>query len=321
MFKKDLTIPRALLIAEAAERRLLENHIMIPEIKNKIKIYRSGYNGEKTIKHYLEQIPDKKYYIFHGLRFPVGNTFFQIDALLLSPKNILILEGKNHSGIIRIGKNQMIHEFSDIREVYENPVSQAIRHKIQLKNMLEYNNFPSIPIGFYVVVSRTSTEVIIEPGYNEAQEKVCRAYDLLKKIDDTEKNFKDDRLNKKTMEKVIYLLLTKHTPENSNILKPLGLTRSDFRTGVQCPICLFIPMNYDRQKWICPICQCISKDAFLHAINDFFLLINPYMTNQELQWFLHLPTSRSASYIFSLIKLPYTGNTRDRIYHQPKDFL
>ncbi|MGG1676332.1 nuclease-related domain-containing protein [Neobacillus sp. NRS-1170] len=320
MFRKDLTIPRALLQAEAAERRIIENHIMMPEIKKKIKILRSGYNGEKTIRHYLEQIPDKKYLIFQGLRFPVGNTFFQIDALLLSPKNILMFEGKNHSGTLRIGKNQMIHENCDIREIYENPVSQAIRHKILLKNLLESNNIPKVPIGFFVAVCRTSTEVIIEPGYKEAEEKVCRAYDILNRIAVTEKSFTEEIFNKKQIEKVSQLLLTKHTPEISNILKQIGINKSDIRPGVQCPLCLFIPMSYDRQKWICPNCQCISKDAFLQAIYDYFLLINPHITNQQLCWFLKLPTPRAASYIFSLLNFPYTGNSRGRTYHQPHPF-
>ncbi|MDN3017641.1 nuclease-related domain-containing protein [Paenibacillus sp. BSR1-1] len=320
MFRKDLTVPIALLQVEAAERRIIENHIMMPEIKKKIKILRSGYNGEKTIKHYLEQIPDNKYHIFHGLRFPVGNTFFQIDALLLSPKIILMFEGKNHSGILRIGKNQMIHENGDIREVYENPVSQAIRHKILLKNLLESNHTPKVPIGFFIAVCRTSTEVIIESGYREAEEKICRAYDILHRIDLTEKYFKEEIFNKKQIEKVSQLLLTKHTPESSNILKQIGINKSDIRTGVQCPICFFIPMIYDRQKWTCPNCQCISKEAFLQAIYDYFLLIDPHITNQQLCWFLNLPTPRSASYLFSLLKFPYTGNSRDRIYHQPHPF-
>ncbi|MCL6570356.1 MAG: NERD domain-containing protein [Bacillus sp. (in: Bacteria)] len=77
----------------------------MPDIKAKIRIIRSGYNGEKTIKYYLEKIPEQKYHIFYGLRLPIGNTFFQIDVLLLSPKLILILDAKNNLGTLRFEKN------------------------------------------------------------------------------------------------------------------------------------------------------------------------------------------------------------------------
>src|SRR4051812_45304684 len=97
----ELTPPTFLLQAEALERRIPENHRKMQDVKAKIRILRSGYNGEKTMKYYLEQIPEPKYHIFYGLRLPIGNTFFQIDALLLSQKLIITLDAKNHSGTLR----------------------------------------------------------------------------------------------------------------------------------------------------------------------------------------------------------------------------
>ncbi|WP_081798015.1 nuclease-related domain-containing protein [Neobacillus dielmonensis] len=38
--------------------------------------------------------------MFHGLRLPIGKTFFQIDALMFSPKVIIPLETKNYSGTL-----------------------------------------------------------------------------------------------------------------------------------------------------------------------------------------------------------------------------
>jgi hypothetical protein len=203
LFVKNLEIPKILLQTEALEGRLAKNHFKMPDIKAKIRILRSGYNGEKVINHHIGQIPYQKYHIFHDLRLPIGITYFQIDALLLSPKLILILDGKNHSGTLRFEKNQMIQEYLDTREVYENPISQVNRHKILLKYWLEKYHISFIPIESYVVVTKSSTEIIISPGYSEAEEKVCKANDLLTKIANLEGNFKKEFLSPTAIEKVV----------------------------------------------------------------------------------------------------------------------
>jgi Nuclease-related domain len=320
LFAKDLEMPIPLEQAEALKSRISENHIMRPEIEGKIRVLRSGYNGEKTINYYLGLIPIKKYLIFHDLRLPVGETFFQIDALLLSSKSIIILDGKNHAGALIFEKNQMIQEFNETKEVYENPISQSLRHKILLKYLFEQYQIPPIPIEYFVVVCRVSTLIKISPGYREAEERVCRAYDLLKKIEEVEKLHNKECINSRTAEKVKKLFLTKHTPKRSDFLKIFGIHESEIYTGVHCPNCSFIPMNYKRKSWICPKCQFISHDAHLKAINDYFLLIKTSTTNKEILRFLHLPSPRSTRYLLSLIKLPYTGNKRARVYHQPQSF-
>ncbi|HEY2419799.1 MAG TPA: nuclease-related domain-containing protein, partial [Neobacillus sp.] len=80
---------------------------MMGEIEEKIRILNSGYQGEKTLNYFLGLIPEKKYHIFHGLRLPIGKYYFQIDAILLSPKLIILLEAKNNSGTLTIEKHQM----------------------------------------------------------------------------------------------------------------------------------------------------------------------------------------------------------------------
>jgi len=105
---------------------------------------------------------------------------------MLSPKLILIIEGKNHSGNLQIQRDQMIQEYLDTREVLENPISQAHRHKILLRYWLNQYRFPPIRIEYLVVVSKTQTEVKICPDYPEARQVICKADDLLRKIEEIE---------------------------------------------------------------------------------------------------------------------------------------
>jgi hypothetical protein len=60
----------------------------------------AGYRGENSIDYPLSSLPDKKYFIFHDLRLPYKNQFFQIDTLLASTKHFVILEVKNIAGTV-----------------------------------------------------------------------------------------------------------------------------------------------------------------------------------------------------------------------------
>ncbi|PFP24475.1 hypothetical protein COJ96_20680 [Bacillus sp. AFS073361] len=317
MIEMELAPPNFLLQVEALERRLAENHRKMPEIKSKIRILRSGYNGEKTLKYYLDQIPVHKYHIFYGLRLPIGNTYFQIDALLLSQKLIIIIDAKNHSGMLRFEKKQMIHEYADNRDIYENPVAQVNRHEILLRHSFEYDKVPQIPIANLVTICKPSTEIIINQEYEEAEQKVIRAYDLLRKVDELEEAHTGKKLNKKTVYQIINLLLSQHTPQKIDILNYFQVSEDELISGVQCPRCLNIPMDYIRSKWICPKCLLFSKDAFINGINDYFLLIKPSFTNHELRKFLNMPSSRTTASNIPKRTLSYTGIKRGRIYHQP----
>lgn len=314
MFDKGFTMSKTLLQVQALKGRVEKNHHKIPEIEEKIKILKSGYNGEKVINYYLSQIPNEKYHIFHNLRLPNGDTFFQIDFLLLSSK-ILIIEGKNHSGTIYIEKNQMVQEGFDKKEIYENPITQANRHKILLSYLFHQNNISYIPIDYVTVFTRNTTEIKITPGYTEAEEKICKAGYLLKKIEEFEKTI----TNRKPQEiaEIRDLLLTKDTPIESNVLDTFQINKNEIIPGVRCPKCLFLPMGIKRNTWICPICDFKSKDAHLPAIQDYSLLINSFFTNSEIRNFLHLPSCRTTNYFLSLMDLNHTGNTSNRIYHFP----
>lgn len=314
LFDKQLTVPTELLQTEALLGRLRSDHPKRQEIESFIKIKRSGYNGEKAINYYLSLYPEKRFHIFHDLRLPLNGKFFQMDVVLLTVKGIILLEGKNHSGKLTIERNQMVQEFSEKREVYENPIAQAFRHKELLRYWLEKYQIPLLPIHYLVVISKSSTEVLISTDYKEAENKICKAYDLLKKIGEVEPYFTKECLDTKTMNKVRRLFLNKHTPKQTDILEKFNVNSEDVLNGVHCPYCLAIPMTYKQGKWVCSSCDKTSKDAYFKAVNDYFLLIKPTITNSEFRHFLEVPTSRATTYLLSLLTLPTRGVNRHRIY-------
>ncbi|GHI00286.1 nuclease-related domain-containing protein [Neobacillus kokaensis] len=317
MFVKDIEVPKLLEQVEALEGRIPENHHAIPEVKLKIKSLKSGFNGEKTINYYLGQLPQEKYHIFHDLRLPYGTGFFQIDALLLSRKIKLIFEGKNHSGKLHFDMNQMIQDYNENREIYENPISQVNRHKILLDYFLEQYQISRIPSDFYVMICKPTTEIIIQPGYTEGNKRIHRAGNLLKLIEANEKRFNWEFVNEESIENISSLLLQSHTPKEHDVLKMFKIEEEDIITGVHCPRCLRLPMTYHRMNWLCPYCQFVSKDAHLKAIKDHFLIYNTPLTNSKIRTFLHLPNTRITTHILSSVHLPHSGVSKGRIYLKP----
>jgi hypothetical protein len=129
---------------------------------------------------------------------------------------------------------------------------------------------------------------------------------------------KMDKLDAKELRKLKRLLLSKHTPENPDILKQFNLSPIEIPTGVKCPTCNFIPMEYRYGTWCCQKCNMKSKTAHIPAIDDYFLLIKPTITNAELRAFLHIDSISVAGKILSTMNLPFTGTYKDRVYYQPQ---
>lgn len=171
-----------------------------------------------------------------------------------------------------------------------------------------------------VVFTRSSSEIIITPGYKEAENKVCKSHDLLKKVEEIERYNKKVWMNEEDIFKFSDLLLKKNTPKRTDIFDSFKIPESDIITGVQCPTCFFAPMKYYRHKWICPTCQFISKDAHIRAIDDYCLIYRPWFTNSEIRNFLHLPSPRTVSYFLSFLNFTRIGHTSDSVYHHPKLF-
>ncbi|MGG5252229.1 nuclease-related domain-containing protein [Neobacillus sp. SM06] len=317
MIEKDLTKPIILLQHEAALRRLPANHRKREEIEHKRDTLNAGYKGEQRIQYFLSLLPEKRYHIFHDIRLPIGNSFFQIDALLLSPNANFIIEGKNNAGSLFLDKNQLAQEINSEHTIYQNPLTQVNRHKLLLNYLFEKYELPWPVFEHLVCISNQSATITISPGYHEAEKRVCKADNLLKKIDEYEKFYKKDQLDEKSIHKIKRFLLKKHTPNQINFLEKYDLGKSEILTGVQCPKCDRIGMNYQHGHWICPFCHTVSKNTHIQAIEDYFLLIKTSGNNAELREFLRLPSARIATYHLSQLHLSSTGTTKGKVYHQP----
>ncbi|WP_423802686.1 nuclease-related domain-containing protein [Neobacillus sp. SAB-20_R2A] len=318
---RELPVPQWLILTEALHYRLIPGHPKHPEVEKDLAKIKAGYKGELTLSYYVKQLPNEKYYIFHDLQLELNGIHFQIDTLLISRNYILIIEAKNIIGTLIFDNvfNQLIRINQDGSEdVFEDPRVQAETLRMLLGRFLAKYGINFLPIDQLVFFSNIKTNLKTNSNDINAFKKVCKRRDLFNKIEVFEKTFPQSKIDDNTLLKIANFLLSKHTPKKINILEKYGLTARDIISGVRCPQCLNIPMKYDKGKWHCSICQTTSKDAYIEAIKDHFLLIKPSITNAELRGLLHLPTNDTAQKILFRLHLPYEGKNKARLYFPSK---
>jgi hypothetical protein len=322
LLMKELTIPLRLILCEMLNQYLRRGHPKHTELERDIAKRWAGYWGEKALANYISELPQEKNLVFHDLQLQLHGTAFQIDTLLISQSYILIIEAKNITGTLYFDNvfNQLLRVNQDgTEESFEDPRVQCKRLQSLLNRWLVQHNLNLLPID-YLVFFKSTNKTILKTTLNSRSDfnKVCKGRDVFNKVDDCERRFKQVKVDTEKMNEIAQLLLSEHSPKPINILEEYSIMEKDTLNGVQCPNgnCSSIPMNYKRGTWICPKCQTSSKDGHIGALNIYFLLHKPTITNHECQTFLHLPTTNITQKILNSLNLPFTGHTKNRLYLQ-----
>ncbi|MCS0790241.1 NERD domain-containing protein [Cytobacillus firmus] len=275
---------------------------------------RAGYRG--TAGRLLFKFFGRKR-VLDGLRLSNGSQFFQIDTLLLTKEFAMILEVKNWNGTIFFEPefHQVIRIHNEKEETFYDPISQAEHKSRQLKKWLAANGFPDIPIEFAVIISSPST--IIKSPSKQTSSKVLHAHRLLSKLTSIEKSYSIERLNEKQIKKISHTLLKKHVEHEMDVMKFIKINPDTILTGVHCPQCGSLPMIYHWGQWRCPVCKTTSDTAHHQAVEDYFYLIKPSITNAEFLKFTHLTSVFSASRLLGQMNLQQGGEKKNRYYIKP----
>lgn len=317
MAKKDFEIPERLMKMEALRRRLLETHPIFPKIDGEYRRRLAGYRGEKSLLYYFSFLDDKKYRVLHNLRLPDSRSdhFFEIDTLIISSRLLIPIDAKNHRGELYFDElfDQLIQSYEDMKKSYDSPLAQINRHQFQLRQLLQTYKFPQIPITPLLVITNSSAIVSASQNHRQAH-KITKSPNLLNKFNQLEKQYKQEVLDSKQLQKLTRLLLKLHTPYDKNILEELGINEGELLKGVQCSKCGVLPMKRNQKKWVCISCGFSSKSAHHSAINDYKLLIGNTITNQKLRDFLQLTSRSAATRILQSYCLSYTGEKKGRVY-------
>ncbi|MBM7654725.1 nuclease-related domain-containing protein [Neobacillus cucumis] len=319
MVLKELTLPRRLLLSEILKKYLKRSHQRYPDLEKDLAKRWAGYWGEAALAHYVKELPQEKYIILHDLQLKLHDIHFQIDTLLISQTHILIIEAKNIIGVLYFDHvfKQLIRKNSDgTEESFEDPRIQCRRLQSLLTRWLIQHKLYFLPIDYLIFFKSTHKTILKTTGTGTDLTRICKGRDVFNKIEDSESRYKQVKINTEKLSEIAHFLLSRNSPIEIDLLKEYNLQETDLLLRVQCPLCDHISMDYQNGKWICPKCSTHSRDGHMEAINAYFLLIKPTISNHECQTILHIPTPNITRKLLISLHLPTTGHTKKRIYHQ-----
>ncbi len=317
---KSLQKPLQLRMNEGLVRRIHKQHDKIDMIKDDLLKRTAGFKGEKLLELQLRNLDQYKYQIYYGLRLPIGEQFFQIDALVVCNHFILILEVKNMAGTVIFDNqfHQLIRVLDNKEEGFQDPISQAKRHRLLLKSFLEKERIPPIPIFYYIVISKPST-IIKTTNKNGEPLKVIHLHQLPFTFLEFENMMEKEFLDKKQLNKLKRVLLKSHETLFPNKLR-FGIHDEEVKPGVFCSYCKNLGMIRLRTTWYCIHCKQKNQEAHVQAVLDYMLLMQKEVKNDEIQKFLQLESSSTVRYLIRRENIPHEGNYSARTYDLAKHF-
>lgn len=320
MIKKKQTTPRIILSHEAALVRLEANHTEVPEIQEKLSLWKAGFSGEKSMSYPLSLLNDKEYYIFHNLRLFNGINYFQIDILLATLKLLTILEIKNWKGTVLFDGEfkQVVRTINGTETGLMNPLTQAHLHQVQLTNWLQNNNFPSIPIQYLVVFSNASTIIKSVKYSNIVSNHVLHSYNVPIKLKEISNKYTKEVFTKSDIRRLTKVFLKSHEENNESFIERNHINIHDLKRGICCSVCNSFQLSKKYNFWYCHSCNSKVVDAHIHSVKHYALLVRDTFSIGEIAYFLNV--SRQSAYrMVKSMNLKAYKNGRKLIYHFPLD--
>lgn len=283
---------------------------------------RAGYKGELSLDFPLSFLSRQEHLIFHNLRIPDQNGFFQIDILILSSRFIAIVEVKNVFGqILFDSMGQVIRKTEEIEEGFTNPIDQVNLQHHRLLRWLRQFNFPPIPLEKVVVYSNPNTIIKNVTNNETVTETVIHKEKIQMKINEFIKKHPTKCLNQKQLMELSSQLLTANTSSEMDVMKKFQVEKDELIKGVICSECGSVPMLYKRGKWLCNNCAKVSKSAYKNALIDHALLISLFINNREARELLLLESDSVTRKLLQKEGLEQSGTTSGRRYKLNMDNL
>ncbi|RYM06648.1 NERD domain-containing protein [Sporolactobacillus sp. THM7-7] len=323
MIVKKRNTPRILRQLRALKSRLYNQHPQFSVIvQNEIR-RANGFKGEASVDYYLSDLLENDFFIFHDLRLPFNDDFFQIDTLILTHCYMAIIEIKNFAGSLYFDPvfSQMIRTLNGQEECFFDPIAQVKRQQMHLDKWMDLHQLPKLPIYYFIAISNPETLIKTPPGNSTVPGVVFHAHQVPEKIRSIRRAHRKERITADERKKISRYLTRYHTPYDIDILNKFHINEEELITGVGCPNCSAIPMKpANRGTWFCSSCGCTSINAHISATHDYFLLKSKTITNEQFRIWTHLKSRKTATRLLKNMRLPIFGAKRGTKYRQPPDF-
>src|SRR5690625_3965179 len=275
---------------EALNRRLPIHHPMKGRVEKDLRIKRTEVRGEKEVDYPLSFLDREDFFILHNLRLLDENGFFQIDTLLLNEKFFLILEVKNWYGTILFDKEGQVIRIGDdgIEEGFNNPITQAKLQVYRLRKWFRLLGIENLNLHYLVVIPFPSTIIKSLSPDCPVPEQVIHNQQLFFNINALDKLHESTHIRKDQMITLSKKLIDAHTPPTANLLEKYKMNKEQLIKGVVCTVCRTPGMIRKHKKWFCSKCNESSSSAHMESLNDYKLLIDDHISNQDIREFLQI---------------------------------
>ncbi|WP_404455488.1 nuclease-related domain-containing protein [Oceanobacillus kapialis] len=280
--------------------------------------YLAGYLGEKRVDYTLATFREENIFIIKDLRLNNFNQYFQIDTLLITPYNLVILEIKNYRGELSYDslQKQFIQISDGKKSVYKDPIQQANTQRRNLAFWLQSFSM-NLPIDTLVISSNPATAINNIQEDPQIYNQFIHSESVHFHLERIFKGYTERRVNHSTQNKLYKLLLSHHQPYTPDLLDHYKISPDLLINGITCPKCTNSFMKRKEQKWRCPTCKTTSTTAHKQVILDYFLLFKPTITNKECRNLLDISSPRTAYLLLKNMKLESSGKNRYKKYHAP----
>jgi hypothetical protein len=244
MIRKKREIPLRSRMMEALLRRISTNHEKWSKINRDFKKGQAGLKGELELDYQLGFLQNDNFHFFQNLRIPIDDRIFQMDTLLLTPQFALIIESKNIYGCLYFDpiSKQVIRTFDGIKEGFPNPLQQAKRQEMLLKQWMAKYLLKTCPTHYLIAIGHPNTIVETSPDNYNIFQKILHAEHIIDKILELVETHPERNLTTYQLRKIGQLLIEQHTPQPFNALDYYSIRPNELIHGVPCPICKSLHM-------------------------------------------------------------------------------
>lgn len=195
------------------------------ETENKTKIYylKRGIYGENNLLYTLvnSTIP---MYIMHDLLLSCGEFKAQIDFIVITKKNIYVLESKNLSGNIDIENDgTFTRKIGKYKKGIKNPLTQNLQHELVLNNIFKIENIKD-KYESLVVLTNDDTYLKFKKSENDYKGKIIRNDKIIETLNKKE-NKRHRIRNEEQVKNVCDLILKYDISKSENEIKDEDLLK------------------------------------------------------------------------------------------------
>lgn len=217
---------------------------------------KKGFDGESLFDEYTKQFKIDHLFV-NDLQLEVRNSSFQIDALMISAKVLVLYEIKNFEGFYQWGKAKFTRTSGTF---LENPTMQLEKTKVRLELLLSEKGY-SIEVKAYVIF--VNPEFILLGAPSDAN------FILPGQILTHFRNIQAPAQLSDEQIKLAEMLTSQHAPSYPR--KKPKYSYSELNKGILCPECGTLLKNYSGYFHSCNKCgeKVNVKKAIQSSIEDF----------------------------------------------------